>query len=211
MARDLTLEIVNDPFAECPSDEDGNWTLIPFLNDKVDYQHPSEVVPDPEDDPEEAAEFSRKLETGLAFFLDCYQHSGTSWSLRGEGMQCGWDTSRCSGLLIWENDEEDMGAKTLEDRAKDARAFLKEYNAWANGNVYRFHLTDVGEDGENYGGWTDEDAMMEEITSLLEDGDTVHVRGEAAWLLEYHPIKTKDGVNVTIKPQKKVSRWADVD
>lgn len=210
MGRNLVLEIVNDIDAECPSHEEDNWTVIPFLNDKVDYQHPSEVVPDPDEDPEEAAEFRRKLDTGLAFFLDCYQHSGTAWSLRGEGMQCGWDTSRCSGLIVWECDENNLGPKTKEDRAKDARAFLTEYNAWANGHVYRFHL-EGDEVSENYGGWVNEDAMMEEIAGHIEDGDTVRIRGEAAWLLDYHPIKLRDGITATLKPQKKASVWVDED
>lgn len=39
-----------------------------------------------------------------AVLLDVYEHSGTSWSLSGEGMQCQWDTSKAAG--VWVPDDE---------------------------------------------------------------------------------------------------------
>lgn len=35
-----------------------------------------------------------------AVLLDVYEHSGTAWSLHGEGMQCPWDTSRGAGVWV---------------------------------------------------------------------------------------------------------------
>lgn len=40
----------------------------------------------------------------LAVKLDIYEHSGRSYSISGEGMQCRWDTSSCGA--IWEPDSE---------------------------------------------------------------------------------------------------------
>ena len=34
---------------------------------------------------------------GFAISLDCCFHSGQSWSITGNGMQCQWDTSRRAG------------------------------------------------------------------------------------------------------------------
>jgi hypothetical protein len=192
MGRNLTLEIENDEDMVCPSHNDGAWKLYPFNTGLVDYRDPSEFRDD--------EEFLAKLKVGLAFVLDCYDHSGRTWSLHKEGRQCEWDTASGGGVLVWEEDEENMGAKTLEDRAEDARAFLKEYNAWANGNVYLFTLE--GPDlHETICGFYDEDEMMKQIADLLEPGDTVTVEGEGAWLLQYHPIK-KDGVTITTEPQE---------
>lgn len=36
----------------------------------------------------------------LAVLLDVYSHSGESWSLEGDGMQCRWDTSRAAGVWV---------------------------------------------------------------------------------------------------------------
>lgn len=36
----------------------------------------------------------------LAVMLDVYEHSGTSWSIQGGGMQCQWDTTKGGGVWI---------------------------------------------------------------------------------------------------------------
>ena len=41
-------------------------------------------------------------------------------------------------MLVWEQDEGNIGAKTREDREKDARAFIERYTEWCNGEVYGY-------------------------------------------------------------------------
>lgn len=48
----------------------------------------------------------------FAMRLDCYQHSGTSYSLAGTGMQCRFDTS--SGVAVWVPDGEALTAIKIQ-------------------------------------------------------------------------------------------------
>lgn len=49
-----------------------------------------------------------------AVVLDCYEHSGQSWSLAGEGMQCRWDTARGAGVWVPDN----CAREEIDRRAK---------------------------------------------------------------------------------------------
>ena len=44
---------------------------------------------------------------------------------------------------MWEHPPKDMGAKTYEDRAKDARVFLETYNCWCNGDGYGYSVEEL--------------------------------------------------------------------
>ena len=133
----------------------------------------------------------------MAFILSCYQHSGIVWSLRGEGMQCPWDTARIGGLLVWEHPPGDMGARTYEDRKQDARDFLEEYNAVANGHVYWYAVEDEDDnDLGSCGGFVDCGKeglreMFEEICACIPAGAEIEVTGDAAFLADHHEIKGK--------------------
>jgi hypothetical protein len=62
--------------------------------------------------PEDKREVDRLLKIGdyaddeelerdpYCVLLDVYSHGGDAWSLRGEGMQCSWDTSHGAGLWV---------------------------------------------------------------------------------------------------------------
>lgn len=57
-----------------------------------------------------------KVGNPMAVMLDVYEHSGTSYSLSGEGMQCRWDTSRNAG--VWIPDDscmENIVSRTLRE------------------------------------------------------------------------------------------------
>lgn len=41
-----------------------------------------------------------KIGNKYAVLLDLYEHGGQSWSIRGEGMRCPWDTSRGAGVWV---------------------------------------------------------------------------------------------------------------
>lgn len=140
IAKKLTVKIVPDHDIENPSDWDHNWRVISFSNRHINYEPADRHL-----DPIPLA-LRNKLRAGTAFILSYYEHSGSAWSLQGEGMQCNWDTTRCAGLLIWDHKITDMGARTPADRAKDARAFLEVYNAWANGHGHGYEIIDSDTD-----------------------------------------------------------------
>lgn len=135
----------------------------------------------------------RKHDVGLAFFLDYYKHSGSTWSLHGEGQQLQFDTSRYAGFLVWDHKPRELGAKTFEDRAEDARRFLKTYNQWANGETYWYSLEDVdGNPLSSSDGYYDVDLIVTDITPYLGRGDQVKIRGDAAAVA--HRLKLPAGV-----------------
>lgn len=140
----LIVTIKGDSDLECPSNFDGNWKLYSF-----NRRHSNSETPDHfglrmgrDGNIKAPVGLQRKLNVGTAFMLDYYEHSGSVWSLHGEGMQCKWDTSSYGGILIWEHKVSDMGAKTREARAKDAASFLETYNCWANGDGYGYTIED---------------------------------------------------------------------
>ena len=76
-----------------------------------------------------------------------------------------------------------MGAKTYEDRAKDARATLETYNAWANGQVFGYsleaaeHETEECDDLDSCWGFYEGDSMSEQIAESLKPGDRLQLAG----------------------------------
>lgn len=74
----------------------------------------------------------RRLETGTAFILSAYDHSGIVWSLGGEGFKCSFDTAPVAGILFIERQR----GKGLKERQAEARAFLQHWNAWCNGDIW---------------------------------------------------------------------------
>lgn len=184
--RKMTLRVDYDPDTECPMDHDCQWRLYSFNRRSIHYGVPDGFDP-------LTIGMRRKMAVGLAFVLDYYEHGSGAYSLHGEGMQCRWDTANGAGLLVWEHDPKEMGAKSRDDRAKDARAFLDEYNAWMNGEAMYFILED--EDGntvDSCGGFLDMKYMVSVINEQLKDGDVVavgrgnHVRGLKCDQVETH-------------------------
>jgi hypothetical protein len=125
----LVVKLWHDDMPESPCDTDG-WKVYSFSNRHANYKHPEKF----EDD----EDLQRKLKIGLAFKLAYFEHGQCEWSLSGEGYQCQWDSVSFAGLLIWEQDEGDLGPESYEDRQKDARAFIARYTQWCNGEVYGY-------------------------------------------------------------------------
>jgi len=71
-----------------------------------------------------------------------YEHSGIEYIL---GKCSGWDYSLC-GFYIVTNKTLGYSVVKLADIEKTIKAELKDYNQWANGEIYSFTLYD--EDGE---------------------------------------------------------------
>lgn len=183
--RKLTLRVEHDNDCDGPLEWDGQWTLHSFSTRHSNYKDPEElglslevrdgmpVIKNPG--------LRRKFERGLAFIVSCYQHGGIVWSIKGTGPQCRFDTAQIGGLLVWDNPPSDMGAKTPEDRRKDAESFLRTWNSWANGECYWYSIED--EDGETVdscggfiGSGDDLDYMWEAIRSAV-GGDDLDFAG----------------------------------
>lgn len=169
----LVVRLLYDRDSEDPSEFDGQWRLHSFLRDHRNCVSPSDY---------ETIGFRRKLEVGTAFVLDYYEHGGSMWSFHSEGRDFDFDTSRAAGVLAWEEPVKNLGAKTYEDRKKDARIFLDTYNAWMNGEVYGYVVETA--DGDHvdscfgfYG--NDLEHMFEEIRDATKGGVVVGVVGEA--------------------------------
>jgi hypothetical protein len=197
MPRNLTLEINHDNDTEQPDSGYDGWRLVSFSKKHSNYEDPDKFVKRFDQGTVTPANIglAKKLDVGLAFWLQYYEHSLGRWDLKGEGPQCPWDTVLVAGLLIWTGKPGDIGAKTLEDRAKDARGFLESFNDWANGNCYWFKLTDrSGKEIESISGLVGDEALSEVVGEELKAGDNVIVEGDAAWLKDY--LTLPDGVNL---------------
>lgn len=178
-APTLTVRIEHDQDCESPMDCDGQWKLYSFSHRHNNYE-------DPESFRDEHGNVKiglrRKLDVGLAFLLDYFEHGQGCWSRSGHGPQCQWDNSPGAGLLIWEHKPSDIGAKTMEARGKDADSFLDVYNDWANGNCYGYVIEDADEEIDSCWGFIGDDVLRGvhegangrpyEIVGDLFDGET---------------------------------------
>lgn len=188
----LTVFLEHDQDCGDPTEYDGQWTPYSFSTKHSNFRHPNEF------DPDEDAELRAQLDAGLAFFLGYFEHGRCLWSFSGEGPQCRWDSVSHAGILVWENDPDDMGAKTPEDRRKDAASFLDQWNAWVNGDCYYFSIVegcescgsdDKGEVLESCGGFLGTEGNVEymftEIKGYVGD-QSVKFKGEAKYLADFH-------------------------
>lgn len=199
MARNLTLVIGHDYDVEQPDSGYDGWRLVSFSKKHSNYEDPDKYVKAFDRRTRDITPVSiglkKKLNVGLAFWLSYHEHGEGAWSLIGEGTQDQWDSAYLAGLLVWTGKPGDIGAKTREGRAEDARSFLEAYNLWANGHAYWFRLTDEsGTEIESIGGLNGDEALSEVVSEELRAGDNVRVEGDGAWLRDY--LELPDGVNL---------------
>ena len=140
----LIIKIEHDHHSESPSDW-GGWKVHSFNRRHSSHAEPEDVgfeydydagchVPD--------ADLKEKMEKGLAFLLDYYEHGLCRWSLSGDGPQCRWDTARFAGILTFEAAPGDLPCGpdgTLEQRRDYAGNFLEIYTSWCNGETYAYY------------------------------------------------------------------------
>jgi hypothetical protein len=125
------------------------------------------------------------VDQGLAFPLDKYEHSGVDYSLHGEGYQCRWDTSPFAAVVVIV--DEDYRKEKEEERLSGARNFLKTFNQWVNGEVYRYVII---ESGHNMVGGCCRIYCVEDLTyNSVEDMSNtdvklVKIEGDAATYFE---------------------------
>lgn len=140
----LIVKLWHDDCPDDPTEYDG-WKVYSFSSRHSNGVKPEDVGFEHDDDWNlvPGDDLDAKLKSGLAFFLDYYEHGMCAWSLSGEGPQCQWDTARFAGLMVWESDEGDIGAKTVEDRRADAKRTIDRYTEWCNGSVYGYTVEAV--------------------------------------------------------------------
>jgi hypothetical protein len=192
-AMKFIVRIEHDCEVESPSNDDCSWTLHSFNRRHRSFTHPDElgISVDRDDDGTHGlvaeGELAKKLENGLAFWLSYFEHGQCMWFLKDGpvpgGVEFRWDGTRYAGLLVWDNPENEIGAKTREDRAKDAAGFLEDYTSWANGEGYYYVVeTEDGEHIDSCGGFLGvHDYWLEQIAFNLV-GQEFEVEGDGSQL-----------------------------
>lgn len=174
----ISIEYELDP--ENPADMDCQWKPISFMSGFTNYE-PIEKYRTAYG--KRPAWLQKKLEAGTAFTLDYYEHGIGMWFLSDWCKGDQWDTSRGAGLLLWNHPPGEMGAKTPEDRRKDAEAFLESYNDWCNGWVYWVKIEDARRDlvehFSSYSGDSREEDMLRDVApyvaQLLKDNPDLEI------------------------------------
>lgn len=183
MKYTLTLEH-DDCGVESPT-EYGGWELISFNPRHIGYKDPHDYISHVNQYGEPIPAnigIRRRLEIGTAFLFSVYEHGLSAYSLRGEGMQCRWDTTDIAGILLWKDSPKDL-PKTYRERQEWARSFLDVYEDWANGNVYHFTVEDEnGELIDSCGGFIGADHFMSCVKDAIPAGAEMAVTGDAAYL-----------------------------
>lgn len=140
--KNLILSVGIDEYPANPlTDYDGMWTLVTFC--PRGYAYDSRITDQPRDDYFDWSEKHQeylpntldlfwKLRAGLAFTIS--RNRDEYWP-NDPG-----DMDGREGVVIFEHDPAEMGAKTPQERHADAAACLKEYSEWAQGNVYCYSL-----------------------------------------------------------------------
>lgn len=202
--RHLVLTVEPDVDLECPNDNgDGQWRLYSFGTRHSNYKDPEELGISPERGADGTPKVTNpglrtKLRVGLAFWLGYFEHGNCLWFRRnkrpaGTEGDFRWDGVDLAGILVWEHPPDEMGARTYEDRGKDADAFLTEYTAWANGEGCGYKLeTDAGEDVGGCWGFYELEWLMENVEGDIGkdyEGWPIVVKGELAHVVtSFHPI-----------------------
>ena len=183
------LFVLNDESPEDPHEWAGQWLLKQFNSRKYHYADVNDMSYVDDDGMLRWNEdIAAKMRVGLAFEVSYFEHGQCRWGVKGmlAGMpDAMWDGVAVAGVLVWGHNENDMGAKTVEDRKKEAEQFLETYTAWCNGDVYGYRIEDG--DGEmldscyGYYGYADMEvqvAALRDEYPNLEAGD----RDAKSWL-----------------------------
>lgn len=167
-----------DPYNPREDDNIGKLCIREHRN----YKFPNELKFDFDDgyeDDDTVENRIKELEKSYyIIWLDCYEHWGVVFSIHWEWMMCQFDTSQSCGFIAvpiaycwydikeWNSSDckdkwERVEVKT-DEAYKIAKQELKDWNAYCNGEMYRYVV-------ENKVKWTSED-WREEDEREFEDG-----------------------------------------
>ena len=135
--------VMPDDSPENPNHDDYGYTMYSFSHRHTNYKNPDDfelAVDEFGDVTSKDEDLQEKLDTKRAFILSYYEHgAGTStWSLKGEGPACGWDSSPIAGILLFDDEEVD----NFPMPEASARGILKTYSEWCRGEVYGIETRD---------------------------------------------------------------------
>lgn len=177
MPTRYTVSLEHDSELENPAEREQDWKLYSFCTRHCSFKDPellglSRKIGDDGYPVVRNPGIRAKLKAGLAHWLSYFEHGNALWFRAGSpvpaGVEFQWDGRRVAGLLIWEHDRSYMGAKTFEERAKDADGFLSQYTSWLNGEGYYFSIEDqLGDTIDSAGGFFTSEDMLEECASIL--------------------------------------------
>lgn len=136
--RRLSIGYDDEPYN--PREDDNVGKLC--LREHRRYNFPNELDydwDDMDDGGMDWVEMSNLMKEYYIFRLDCYEHSGISFSLAGQGMQCRFDTSNNVWFIAIpkKDDSNPRIENSYEEAKKIAEAEIKTYNQYFNGEVYR--------------------------------------------------------------------------
>lgn len=162
----VTIRIVYDDAPESPTTW-GWYDIVTFDTRSVTSTSPWAYVDEETGKPN--AELAEQLKDGRAFWLDIYEHGGTSYSLHAEGTQDQWDTAGKGGLIILTDDAlKEVDAYKYREAA--ARGYLETYTEWANGEVYGYQIEDAdGDDVDSCYGFYGLDYCKEQANEVADD------------------------------------------
>jgi hypothetical protein len=173
---------------------DGMWSLYtaPDSRDFSDHGKNKDRwrwIDETEDGPRPTIALRSKLRAGLAWHLSYRGREELRISDNGRSID------DAAALLVWEHAPGDMGAKTVEDRRKDAENGLQEYNDWANGWVYWYEIEteDGTEVSESCVGFIGDDWFLTEVRDAI----LVHVSTLNQSVLPGMPPVTVDDLELT--------------
>lgn len=216
--KTVKLTIDNDPDVPNPC-EFGSWVVHSFGRRHSNFCEPSSLGLGELDSYGEPKVTNiglrKKLEAGTAFLLSYFEHGNCTWSLKGEGHTCQFDSVRVAGLLVWSGSPKGCGYADIpagenwdkkhwktdfKSRQKSAREFLDLYTDWCNGTCYRYGIVEYDEDNDEEGeeidsgsGYIGDEHLISAIKQTVKDRGlkVVEVSGDAEWLQKYHDFNEK--------------------
>lgn len=125
----VQIRVEYDQDVESPLNVDDVWKFVTLRMSQV-TDVPSEWRLEDEEIPTE--EFKDRV-----FMVSCYRHTGAHWFLFEDNPNsCHWDTRKTAGFLILK----DPSVVPLDRRKEAARAIIKEYDFWCNGDCWLYDI-----------------------------------------------------------------------
>lgn len=180
----FAIRVEYDADTEYPFEYNEVWKFVTLRMNLTSDVPEGWTLADEEIAPEEHAD--------RVFPVSCYRHSGSHWFLPQDNPNsCQWDTRRLAGYLILRDPDQ----IPKENRLEAARATIKEYDQWANGDCWWFRAeleteqpAEPGatlhgcpscqcgpalpryemEEVENCGGFIGEDYVVEELVATVQ-------------------------------------------
>lgn len=201
------LKISYSEDTESPNEWDG-WKVKSFNNRHSNHIDPYSILSESVNPKTNLPDFTNtelqeKYEKGLLFFLSYYEHGNCIWSLINElplGANCPFDSVRIMGIVVWEEDEDNLGEnKSIEYRKESARSFVETYTQWCNGEIYGYQLSTIKEcphcgqetedEIDSCWGFYDKESMIDNFIGYIPKGTEVEIVGNCDFFLDQSDLE----------------------